>query len=86
LPQATNRPTNQPTNRPRLAREQLSAELADARELLASEAAARTDLANALEATRSEAAEARRELEGARAVGGGVCLGWWIAVCGLMTV
>ncbi|GBF96810.1 hypothetical protein Rsub_09666 [Raphidocelis subcapitata] len=50
----------------RLARDQVSAELADAREALASEAAARGALEDRLEAARAEAADARRELEAAR--------------------
>ncbi|KIY99686.1 hypothetical protein MNEG_8273, partial [Monoraphidium neglectum] len=50
----------------RLAREQLVAELADAREALAAEGDARAELDRRLEAARCEAAEARRELESAR--------------------
>lgn len=67
---------------PRLAREQLSAELSDVRDALAAEAAARVDLNSRLDAARQEASDAKRELDAARAVSGdshrnNACSGPW---------
>jgi len=76
-PSSLHHPTAPPTpptncNPNRLAREQLTNELADARDALAAESAARAELANRLESVRTETAETRRELDAAKTVRGGV--------------